>query len=83
VHELSIAEGLVDLVADRTPGRQVVRVNLRVGEQCGVMVEALRFCFDVVTLSTPLEGAELHLEETAGDELDLVSVELAKEPSCA
>ena len=84
MHELSLAEGLVDLVAERTTGRQVVAVNLRVGDRSGVIPDALAFCFDVVTAETPLAGAALHIEEVAGEELSVASVEILKEErSCA
>ncbi len=83
MHELSLAEGLVDLVAERTAGRQVVAVNLRVGDRSGVVADALPFCFDVVTAGTPLEGAVLRIEEVSGDDLSLVSVELVREETCA
>jgi hydrogenase nickel incorporation protein HypA/HybF len=87
VHELAITESLAELVAERTSGRRVVRVNVRVGSRSGLVPEAMRFCFDVVTAGTPIEGAELVIEETGGEELDLVSVELLRQPveetSCA
>jgi hydrogenase nickel incorporation protein HypA/HybF len=83
VHELAITESLVDLVAERTAGRRCVVVNLRVGRRSGVVVDALAFSFDVVTLGTALEGARLEVEEVPGDDLALVSVELLKEESCA
>jgi hydrogenase nickel incorporation protein HypA/HybF len=83
LHELSLAEGLVDLVAERTAGRQVVAVNLRVGDRSGVVADALAFCFDVVTVETPLAGAVLHIEEVAGEDLSVASVELVREESCA
>jgi hydrogenase nickel incorporation protein HypA/HybF len=83
VHELAITESLADLVAERTAGRQVVSVRVRVGSRSGLVPDAMRFCFDVVTAGTGLEGAALVIEETDGEELDLVSVELVKEESCA
>jgi len=83
VHELAITESLADLVADRTAGRKVVRVNVRVGSRAGLVPDAMRFCFDVVTAGTSLEGAQLVIDETEGEDLDLVSVELLKEPSFA
>ena len=87
MHELAITESLADLVAERTVGRQVVRVHVRVGSRSGLVPDALRFCFDVVIAGTDLDGAALVIEETDGEELDLVSVELVKQPveeeSCA
>jgi hydrogenase nickel incorporation protein HypA/HybF len=83
VHELAITESLVDLVVERTTGRRVVAVNVRVGDRSGVVPEALSFCFDVVAAETPLAGAQLVIEECPGEALALVSVELVREPSCA
>ncbi|RYU12027.1 hydrogenase/urease maturation nickel metallochaperone HypA [Nocardioides iriomotensis] len=83
MHELAITESLVDLVAERTVGRRVVAVTVRVGDASGVVPEAMAFCFDVVAAETPLAGAALVVEECAGDDLALVSVELVREESCA
>jgi len=88
MHELSLAEGLVDLVIDRLAepglaGREVVAVRLRVGRSAGVMADALEFCWDVVTSGTPLDGSRLDIEETDGEDLALASVELRKEEPCA
>ena len=83
MHELGITQDLVDLVAERTVGRRVVAVNVRIGDAAGIVADAMAFAFDVVTYQTALEGARLVIEEVAGDDLSLVSVELTKEPSCA
>jgi hydrogenase nickel incorporation protein HypA/HybF len=83
VHELAIAESLVDLVAERTAGRRVVAVNVRVGTDAGVVPDAMTFSFEVVTAGTPLAGARLVVEEVPGDDLALVSVVLVQEESCA
>jgi hydrogenase nickel incorporation protein HypA/HybF len=83
VHELAITESLVDLVVERTAGRRVVTVTVRVGDRSGIVPDAMSFCFDVVAAETPLSGAALVIEECPGDDLALVSVELVREPSCA
>jgi hydrogenase nickel incorporation protein HypA/HybF len=83
VHELAIAESLVDRVVERTAGRKVVAVTVRVGDAAGVVADALMFSFDVVTVDTPIAGARLVVEEVSGDDLSLVSVELLREESCA
>jgi len=83
VHELAIAESLVDRVVERTVGRRVVAVTVRIGDAAGVVADALAFSFDVVTVDTPIAGARLVVEEVAGDDLSLVSVELVREESCA
>ena len=83
MHELAIAESLVDRVIERTVGRRVVAVTVRIGDAAGVVADALAFSFDVVTVDTPIAGARLVVEEVAGDDLSLVSVELVREESCA
>ena len=83
MHELSVTQSLVDLVVERTTGRQVVAVNVRVGAESGVVADAMAFCFDVVTADGPLAGAALVIEDVPGDDLALVSVELVREESCA
>lgn len=42
------------------------RVKLRVGQLAGVEISAIRFCFDLCTKQTVLEGARLEIEEVAG-----------------
>jgi hydrogenase nickel incorporation protein HypA/HybF len=63
---MALVASVVDLVADRTAGRQVTRVRLRVGELTGVLPDAMSFCFDVAVMGTPLDGAELDLDLVAG-----------------
>ncbi len=41
-------------------------MHLRIGRLAGVMVDAIRFCFPVVAEGTPLEGADLLIEEPEG-----------------
>lgn len=66
MHELSIAQSVVDAVVERTRDRQVTAVRLRVGRLSGVVPDALRFCFELATERTPLQGATLSIEEPAG-----------------
>ena len=83
MHELALTQSLVDLVTERTAGRRVVAVNVRVGDLSGVVADAMSFCFDVTAADTPLAGARLVVEEVPGDDLSLVSVVLVREESCA
>jgi len=65
MHELSIAESIVDAVGRHEAvrgGRRVSRIGIRVGDTSGVNAEALAFCFDIATRGTFLEGAALDLE---------------------
>ncbi len=66
MHELAIAESVVSSVLERTEGRPVSVVRLRVGRMAGVVPDALTFCFDLATAGTALEGATLEIEEEHG-----------------
>jgi hydrogenase nickel incorporation protein HypA/HybF len=68
VHELALIESVVDAVTARVGERRVVRVRLRVGALAGVVPAAMRFCFDVATESTSLEGAVLEIESVPARE---------------
>jgi hydrogenase nickel incorporation protein HypA/HybF len=63
VHELSIAEAVVDVAARHARGRTVRRVELKVGHLRQVVPSSLRFAFQLLTSGTSLEGAELAIEE--------------------
>jgi hydrogenase nickel incorporation protein HypA/HybF len=66
MHEMSIAMSIVDAVADKARqegGRMVTGIELVVGRLSGVEVESLRFCFDAAARNSPVEGAELTIDE--------------------
>ena len=66
MHELSIAQELIEIVeeAARDAGAaRVEAVNLRLGRLSGVVADALLFAFDVATDGTLLEGAALVIED--------------------
>ncbi|NTV01756.1 MAG: hydrogenase maturation nickel metallochaperone HypA [Chlorobiaceae bacterium] len=66
MHEMSIAMSIVDAVADRARQEgcsRVTGVDLVVGRLSGVEAESLRFCFEAAARNTPVEGAELLIEE--------------------
>jgi hydrogenase nickel incorporation protein HypA/HybF len=66
MHELAIAENIVDAVCERADGRPVRRVTVRIGKLTAVVPDAMRFCFDLATEGTVADGAELDIEERAG-----------------
>jgi hydrogenase nickel incorporation protein HypA/HybF len=65
MHELSIAASIVDIAVRHARGRPVSRVEVRVGHLRQVVPSALDFAFGLVAQGTPVEGAELVLEEVA------------------
>jgi len=62
VHELSIAQGVVEVVSKHADGRRVKRVEMRVGHLRQVVPSALEFAFGLLTEHTPLQGVELVIE---------------------
>ena len=63
MHELSIAEAIVQVVERHAAGRRVARVEVRVGHLRQVVPSALEFAWELVTDGTAAQGAELVLEE--------------------
>lgn len=66
MHELAITQSLVDAVLDDAGECRVRAVHASVGKISGVVPDAMRFCFDIATQGTTLEGAELIIDEPAG-----------------
>jgi hydrogenase nickel incorporation protein HypA/HybF len=66
MHELAVAESIVAAVEEKVLPRRVACVRLQIGELSGVVTEALRFCFDLCTEGTALEGAALEIDEVHG-----------------
>lgn len=66
MHELSVAQGLLDIIEQEArpyPGARVTRVHLRIGALSAVVPDALRFAFQAVTRGGIAEGASLEIEE--------------------
>jgi hydrogenase nickel incorporation protein HypA/HybF len=79
MHELSVAQGILDLVRRHVPDDQagaVRAVTVRLGALSGVVAESLDFCFGAIVTGTPYARATLSFEHVAGDDLHLVAVEL-------
>ncbi len=69
MHEMSLAEGVLQLVeetAKREGARRVKTVVLEIGRLSSVEPESLRFCFEAVTRDSVAAGAELSIIEVAG-----------------
>jgi hydrogenase nickel incorporation protein HypA/HybF len=63
MHELSIAQAVVEIASRHARGRRVHRVELKVGHLRQVVPSALEFAFELVAQGTPLEGAELAIQD--------------------
>ena len=66
MHELGITRSVVAIVAEHAKGQKVLSVTLEVGQLSGLLPESIRFCFDVCSKGTALEGAQLTIIEPAG-----------------
>ena len=69
MHEMSLAEGVLQLIEDASRLQSFARVStvwLEIGQLAGVEVEAMRFCFDAVTRGSMAEGAQLEVIATPG-----------------
>lgn len=64
MHELAITEGVVEAVTQRLPDAKVTCVRLEIGALSGVVADSVRFCFDLATEGTNLEGARLEISES-------------------
>jgi hydrogenase nickel incorporation protein HypA/HybF len=66
MHELGVTQEIIALVSERAQGAQVVRVVLEIGKLSAILPEAVRFCFDLCSEGTVVEGARLDIIETHG-----------------
>jgi hydrogenase nickel incorporation protein HypA/HybF len=66
MHELSIAQSVIDAVEKRASewnAARVKSVRLRIGEATGVVTDSLSFCFEMLASLDPrLAGARLQVE---------------------
>jgi len=69
MHEMSIAEGILQLIEEAARKEQAQRVTavfLEIGQLASVEVESLRFCFDAVTRDSMAAGARLEIIDVLG-----------------
>lgn len=69
MHEMSLAEGILQIVEGAAAQQDFTRVKeirLEIGALSGVEVEALGFCLDVVLNGSVAEGARVELERIPG-----------------
>jgi hydrogenase nickel incorporation protein HypA/HybF len=66
MHELSIAQSIVEAVSTKATECRAARVKivrLRIGEAVGIVVDSLTFCFEMMTdLDPMLRGAQLSID---------------------
>lgn len=69
MHEMSLAEGVLQLIEDAAEREGFSRVRtvwIEIGGLSGVEPEALAFCFDAVSRGSLVEGATLEIVHVPG-----------------
>lgn len=64
MHEMSLAEGVIQLIEDAARAQEFAKVTavwLEIGQLSGVEVEAMTFCFDAVARDSIAAGARLEI----------------------
>ena len=65
MHELALAQGVIDIVnseAEKRSFARVIEITLAVGEYSGIVPECIREFFPIAAKGSPAEGASLLIE---------------------
>jgi hydrogenase nickel incorporation protein HypA/HybF len=65
MHELAIAQGVLDIVRQYVPENEagsIHSVRVRIGRLSGVVPESLDFSFEAIVAGTPWQSAKLQIE---------------------
>lgn len=68
MHELSVTEGLIQIVTDEVKNKNLPRVTgitLVIGDLTSIIDDSVQFYFDIMTKGTTLEGAVLFFKRIA------------------
>jgi hydrogenase nickel incorporation protein HypA/HybF len=76
MHELAIAQGIIEKVDETAAGRKVRRVIVEIGRDSCVSAEALAFSFDLVAEGSAAHGAVLDVRSVMGTTLNVKSMEV-------
>ncbi|SLM29305.1 Hydrogenase nickel incorporation protein hypA [Desulfamplus magnetovallimortis] len=67
MHEMGVAQQMVNIAIASIPSDivnpKVEKLNLRIGNLAAVVEDSLKFCFEIITKDTSLEGAKLVIEK--------------------
>lgn len=62
MHEMALAQGILDIALANAAGGRVVKIKLLVGAMTAVEPQALCFCFSALSQDTAAAGAALEIE---------------------
>jgi hydrogenase nickel incorporation protein HypA/HybF len=66
MHEMSITMAMMDAIIDKVGDARVTVVRLEIGKLSGVVVDSIRFCFEVAVEAASFAGASLVVDEPPG-----------------
>lgn len=66
MHEMAIAQSVVDVVCEHAAGRRVHCVTVEVGALCALVPDSMQFCFELATTGTSADGARLQVNVEPG-----------------
>ena len=69
MHEISIAESIIDIAADyarRDGVESFCAIDLEIGKLSGIELDALNFAMEVVCRNTVLDGADIRIATIPG-----------------
>ena len=67
MHEMSIAEGILDIALDyakKNEAQRITEVGLIIGEMSGVVTESLELSWRMLVKDTSADGAQLKIKHT-------------------
>jgi hydrogenase nickel incorporation protein HypA/HybF len=79
MHELSIAVSIVEIAEEelvRRGGDRIRAIHIELGSLAGVARDALDFSFCIACEGTPAAGSRLVVNETDGQNLEIVRMEI-------
>jgi len=66
MHELGITQEVVAVATEHSNGARVLRIVVEIGKLSAVLPDAVRFCFELCSQGTSVEGARLDIVEVPG-----------------
>lgn len=65
MHELSIAQEILDIVKNQLPPetKKLKTIRMKVGKLSGILVESLKFCFEAIVTETEFSSVTLDIQE--------------------
>ncbi|MBI5404106.1 MAG: hydrogenase maturation nickel metallochaperone HypA [Ignavibacteriae bacterium] len=66
MHELSVAQNIIDIVKENVPDTDYKHVNkilLEVGEFSGIVADSLLYCFDVIKSDTDFLNTKMEIKK--------------------